>query len=206
MQARLLASVTAATLNLIVIVTLNKVNIQKSRPSWSSKSSWSSRSCGASWWSPALRVHRHLAGQLGDAKNSVGLWAEFHFQDVCFSGEYEHHDDRDDHYDQYDHDSHGNIKMNEFSFQFINFYASLIYIAFFKVRDHQKIFTYIEISTRSFKQGRVFQTPDMFNEQMKKDNLMAADYCDSAGCFFELSIQVGQRWTSNHYTSNSWLL
>ncbi|XP_076035437.1 anoctamin-5-like [Oratosquilla oratoria] len=72
------------------------------------------------------------------------------------------------------------LKM--FFFQFINFYSSLIYIAFFK--------------------GRFFYHPG--DKDVRRDLLskMRFDMCDPAGCLFELCVQLGIIMVGKQLASN----
>lgn len=74
-----------------------------------------------------------------------------------------------------------NFTMKLFMFQIINFYSSLIYIAFFK--------------------GRFYRGPDD-KEQTEGISSFRSDQCDPAGCIYELMVQyaiimIGKQFVNN---------
>ena len=90
-----------------------------------------------------------------------------------------------------------------FLFQFINFYSSLIYIAFFKVsnppnlnnattiQQSKAIPFYIVLSNFRLQyhcnfKGKFYKDPRSNSDA----NKLAGDECDAAGCFYELSLNL----------------
>ncbi|CAD1471715.1 unnamed protein product [Heterotrigona itama] len=79
-----------------------------------------------------------------------------------------------------------------FLFEFVNFYSSLIYIAFFKVGNilfvaHMKRSEFIE---KGGLQGRFFVHPGDTTARATEFSRIKTDVCDPAGCLSEVCIQL----------------
>lgn len=79
-----------------------------------------------------------------------------------------------------------------FLFEFVNFYSSLIYIAFFKVGnilfvEHMKRCKFIE---KGGLQGRFFVHPGDTAARASEFSRIKTDVCDPAGCLSEVCIQL----------------
>lgn len=78
-----------------------------------------------------------------------------------------------------------------FLFQCINFYSSLLYIAFFKVASVRSRQRYLEMPRPSSElQGKFFTYPGDMESRRNIFTQFANDVCDPAGCFYELCIQL----------------
>ena len=81
-----------------------------------------------------------------------------------------------------------------FLFQCINFYSSLVYIAFFKVNQQLQLQNTNRRNLKTlffFYQGKFFTYPGDDASRSGGLSKFKNDLCDPAGCLYELCIQLG---------------